>query len=87
MGLNKMSYGRSAMQCYFIDSYVQSTFSYYTTPEVNTSAIALTMMHGNCLLIYVHSSMKVGNAVLYSILLFLSTHLVLCPILSGYRLN
>lgn len=34
------------------------------------------MMHENCLLIYVHSSAKAGNAVLYSILLFLSTHLI-----------
>lgn len=53
-----------------------NVLSDYTTPGIYTSAIDLAMMHENCLLVYVHSSVKAENAVLYSILLFLSTFLI-----------
>ena len=46
------------MQCYFIDSYVQSAFSYCATWGVHLSALAFTRMLGNYSFTYVHNSVK-----------------------------
>lgn len=78
MGLDKILYkklnikaGKGLNPCYFNDSYMQSAFSCYTTSGMCVSVTALTRMHGNYSLTYVHNSEKREITILYSLLVFL----------------